>query len=163
MTRRGHVLAGAAAVIPLYLTGVIASPYVVAASFVSFNVPDTMETGFVGGRRLIPHRTLTHWWPLWAMLLQGAAWMPGIAHWVAQGVAIGALVHIAVDAFSPCGVPVLLPAAAYRRSVAIFYRTGDTMGEAAMILTVAAVALLYGLARQAPLAKMLSDLFAEAL
>lgn len=79
------------------------------------SAPDWLEiVTHVGNRRLslIPHRTLTHWWPVWF----GAAYLVWTSHalpWFTAVIAFGfiasAILHIVMDSFSVSGVPFLLP------------------------------------------------------
>lgn len=111
------------------------------------NAPDWMEItqkpervpDWNGGMRwqrrsIIPHRTLTHWWPIWALAIAigwhywGAtvlgwradsaawygAWMPGlslrsIAICAWAGFCTGAVGHLLCDLPNPSGIPLFLP------------------------------------------------------
>jgi membrane-bound metal-dependent hydrolase YbcI (DUF457 family) len=74
---------------------------------------------------LIPHRTLTHWPPLWF----GLAWLvweqnyPWYAESLIFGFIASALLHIVMDSLSKSGVPILLPFAKFRMRVPL-YSTG---------------------------------------
>lgn len=72
--------------------------------------PDHLEGEFLGDR-IIPHRTLTHWFPFWLAALVVFAFLTRISlfAWLPLGYAVGGLLHIACDALTPMGVPVLTP------------------------------------------------------
>lgn len=93
-----------------------------AISFVvGSKAPDWLEIRtWIMGRRLslIPHRTITHTWWLWVLimlcsplLLSGSP----LALWLTLGFALGCLLHIGMDALTPMGVPVLNPFGTRRR------------------------------------------------
>lgn len=90
-------------------------PEVIAATvaLVSCTVPDWTEIQcFRGGVRvgtLIPHRTITHWPPLWLALLAWGCADGTYVGAIAFGCAIGALTHILGDAPNPMGIPWLFP------------------------------------------------------
>jgi hypothetical protein len=82
------------------------------------SLPDALEgvVGFgpTGNRRsLIPHRTLTHSPWGWLVALAFGLMLPGAATPWGQlaigkflaGIAVGALVHLMIDIFSPTGIP----------------------------------------------------------
>lgn len=82
--------------------------------------PDWLEMAwFCFGKResLIPHRTLTHWPVLWITALAGALWFTHGAATRIQGLealallafVIAGMLHIAMDALTPMGVPLLTP------------------------------------------------------
>lgn len=59
----------------------------------------------------IPHRTITHWWPLYAIAF-GAPWLATtnpILHQFFLWVAIGSVLHILEDSLTVGGVPLLNP------------------------------------------------------
>jgi membrane-bound metal-dependent hydrolase YbcI (DUF457 family) len=67
---------------------------------------------------LIPHRTITHWFVLWCVLL---AWMtlrlmgdPNMLDFLAFGLVSSAWLHIYMDSRTPMGIPILHP---WKRSV----------------------------------------------
>lgn len=141
MTSKGHKLTAMAfggLIAAMMLTGHLVPPYpqeyILAVTGLWFagivigsSSPDWLEvvTHVKGGtgqkdRRLslIPHRTLTHWPPLWigiAYLL----WQQEFT-WFVESFAFGfiasALLHIAMDSLSKSGVPILLPLAKFRSS-----------------------------------------------
>lgn len=89
----------------------IPMPLPLAAGFLTYagaTAPDWMERPL--GIRLIPHRTITHWWAIYAGAMCGAFFYFEIAQSVLiASFCIGALVHISGDALTPMGVPALTP------------------------------------------------------
>ncbi|MBF0282819.1 MAG: metal-dependent hydrolase [Zetaproteobacteria bacterium] len=129
MTKQGHFKIGvgvalAGAALTYSLTH---NAYYAAATFtlaaLSSSIPDTLEIPiWRKGERysIIPHRTITHWVPAWALLVGAIAWqtlylgssalgLPEIAELVVYSIAIGALGHCIADMMTPMGVPVILP------------------------------------------------------
>ena len=115
------------------------------ATVLASSAPDQLEgvyywsraSIFLGGRSarlsLVPHRTLTHWPIAWLIALVGCTLLLNGMHdaigprWffaLGRGVALGALVHLALDAFSPMGIPMLQPFGP-RRNIATIYTTGS--------------------------------------
>ncbi|AOV18764.1 hypothetical protein BJI67_16115 (plasmid) [Acidihalobacter aeolianus] len=73
--------------------------------------PDHLE-GELLGMRLIPHRTITHWLPLWLLLAGFSAWLAvrfSLPGYVVLGYALGGLLHVIADLLTPMGVPILTP------------------------------------------------------
>lgn len=78
-----------------------------------------------GGKRLIPHRTLTHWWPLWVWLFISTLHMQGtLISALLEGFALGGLSHLVVDLPNPMGVPFATPFASSRKSLK-WWRSGQ--------------------------------------
>lgn len=80
----------------------------VASAMVGSTLPD------LDLRLGIPHRTLTHWWILYAGLAAVSEVLPlpsvpPLANHVVYWLCIGALFHILEDSVTPSGVPLLLP------------------------------------------------------
>lgn len=72
--------------------------------------PDWMELP-VGNRRLITHRTLTHWLPLWIVAMASLFFIaiePPM-HAFLLGFCVGGIVHLSGDILTPMGVPILTP------------------------------------------------------
>jgi membrane-bound metal-dependent hydrolase YbcI (DUF457 family) len=114
----------------------------VAAS--STTMPDWIEIPYYrGGSRagsLIPHRTITHWPALWAILIWWGVHDATIIGGVVIGAAVGSLVHILGDAPNPMGIPWLLPHRRLRFGKKGWWRSGQH--EFLMILFFAAVGFL---------------------
>lgn len=99
------------------------SPYVcaliVAGAAVAAKAPDYLEGG------MIRHRTVTHWWVWWALLIvlglhafsHGAPLIGGFL----GGFGIGGLTHLLFDLPNPAGIPLLTP---YRRVSLKWWRSG---------------------------------------
>lgn len=134
MTGKGHALVGVgvglglAGFFPAGVPAILAFAGAVSGS----TAPDWLElpqrASFWGGQgvRLIPHRTLTHWWPLWvAAILSTVQFLHGafFAPWLI-GFAAGGLSHLLVDLPNPMGIPILTPFAKSRRSLR-WWRSGQ--------------------------------------
>jgi inner membrane protein len=134
---------------------------VAAGAIVAASLPDIAE-GVLGygptGQRfsIIPHRTATHFpWPYLAVMAI-SFWIPSIlgievAAFV-RGLALGALLHLFLDAMSPAGIPLLR--VGERRSFGLFlsgshpyiYRTG-TIEEWRVLLPAIALTVVYVMTR----------------
>lgn len=85
------------------------------ALMVGSKAPDWLELRrWWGGKRfsVIPHRTLTHTWWVWVAAMILAPWWLGLSSWVAlawQIFCLSCLLHVAMDAMTPMGVPLLNP------------------------------------------------------
>lgn len=117
----GLAVAAGAAIAPH--AGVHVAAALVISAYPGTTAPDWLEAP-IGGVRLIPHRTVTHWLPLWLGLL-GAGALLGLlsplAGAVLGGFALGGLSHWFGDYGTPMGVPVLHP---FRRRSARLWATG---------------------------------------
>lgn len=104
-----------------------------AAAFPGATAPDWLEIAHAkegqDGRwhrsSIIPHRTITHWWPLWFFPLLAAAimlgdsshkWAAGLATAV-LGFCAGGLSHLICDIPDPTGIPISSPRAHSRISL----------------------------------------------
>jgi inner membrane protein len=132
VSKTGHLITGVAlGFILLHTTHDIAASAAVAAGAL---VPDAAEgvIGYPFGNRLsiIPHRTLTHWPYLYvaiALIAHRFAGSDALGISVGSiifGLAVGALLHLALDVLSPCGVPLGNPFGA-RTSIGL-RRPGNT-------------------------------------
>lgn len=114
----------------------------VAAS--ATTMPDWIEIPiYRGGSRagsLIPHRTITHWPPLWLLLIAWGVHDASIIGAVVIGSAIGSLVHILGDAPNPMGIPWLLPHKRLRFGKKGWWRSGQH--EFLMVLSFVAVGFI---------------------
>jgi inner membrane protein len=84
--------------------------------------PDRLEAPVFDRRKkirrsLIPHRTLTHWPPLWIIMALFFHWLSGVAtdvlifeaaH-VGYGFCLSSLLHLAMDVLTPMGIPLIKP------------------------------------------------------
>jgi membrane-bound metal-dependent hydrolase YbcI (DUF457 family) len=118
VSKGGHALAALA--VGAYMA--LAIPHgalLGVATALAAQVPDSVEivVGFGPGgerRSLLAHRTLSHSpWPWVAVVVFGLLLAPAVTPWgavaigkVVAGVGAGALVHLALDLFSPTGIPV---------------------------------------------------------
>jgi len=115
--------------------------------FLAASAPDRLEVSYRdssssahnGYSRLIKHRTITHWWPIWVSLCYYSlnisqfisgfftvdATITGYLASIIYGYSLGALIHIATDSMSPMGVPILLPFGRYRKGIKL-YTTGKS-------------------------------------
>jgi len=95
----------------------------------STTMPDWIELPFYkNGVRcgsLIAHRTLTHWPPLWFLLIAWGVHDSTIIGALAIGAAVGSLYHIMGDAPNPMGIPWLLPHRRMRFGKKGWWRSGQ--------------------------------------
>lgn len=115
--------------------------------------PDRLEVPWVDRfdqrRSLIPHRTLTHWPPLWLVALAGAYWVvtasigwPTLLGWLLLGYVGSGLLHLAIDAGSGSGIPLFTPFG--RRYSYHLYRTGSIRELGLLSVLLGAFALIGG-------------------
>ena len=114
MSKGGHLLTACALSYAIYERS--ASPTLALGTLLGSSFPDIGEIVQFFGRwraSLIPHRTLTHWIPLYVILIIALPTIaPGMPWWalnLARGVCCGSLLHIVLDAFSPVGIPLFNP------------------------------------------------------
>lgn len=132
MTGSGHRWTGiGAAFFAAALAKITGMPELVAGAVAaaSTTVPDWIEfpyyrKGVLAGR-LISHRTITHWPPLWVLLGFWACSLGGLEGAMMLGVAVGALVHILGDAPNPMGIPWLVPHQRIRFGKKGWWRSGQ--------------------------------------
>lgn len=74
---------------------------------------------------LIPHRTITHWPPLWLLLIYWGIQDQTILGAIAIGSSIGSIWHILGDAPNPMGIPWLLPHKRIRLGQKGWWRSGQ--------------------------------------
>lgn len=118
--------------------------------------PDVGELVRFRGRwrsSLIPHRTLTHWLPLYVgILFVLPLVVPGLPPPIAdvvRGICAASILHVVLDMFSPAGIPVLNPFGA-RVSVGLrrhsgkpcLYRTGTLEELPIVVITVVGMVFL---------------------
>ncbi|GBG14372.1 single-stranded DNA exonuclease [Novimethylophilus kurashikiensis] len=138
MTGRGHRWTGVgAAFMAAALARAFHLPELVAAAVAagSTTLPDWVEMPFYRrdaktGMRvrvgaLIPHRTITHWPPLWLGVIYWGVHAGGFVGSMAIGAAIGAIVHILGDAPNPMGIPWLVPTKRLKLGKKGWWRSGE--------------------------------------
>lgn len=87
---------------------------------ISAGLPDTLEFAQFdpSGRRssILPHRTITHWWPLWGSLFlvayflhSNGSYLLFLLKYALMGVSASAFLHLACDAITVSGIPILHP------------------------------------------------------
>jgi inner membrane protein len=135
MTGKGHLIIGAIISLATFKMssslGAIGIITAIATIFGS-TAPDWMEIRR-GEKTLIPHRTITHWLPIWILLFvySLSQFNPSIISFIADinddlylaltyklnviyssillGFSIGGLLHLLVDLPNPMGIPILSP------------------------------------------------------
>ena len=130
MTGKGHNWAGVALIPAVYyetfstfnshIVSMIASLALLSGS----TAPDWLEIRKKKGGTIITHRTITHWLPLWILMLFGANFLMVNETFELMGAvynsnkyfaacilgfSVGGLLHLAVDFPNPMGVPVFTP------------------------------------------------------
>lgn len=143
MTGRGHRWTGVGAAFLAAAAAHLAhlpELFAAAVAAASTTMPDWIELPvYRNGARtgsLIPHRTLTHWPPLWAGLAAWGVHDGGLLGAVAVGAAIGSFTHILGDAPNPMGIPWCWPTRRLRIGKKGLWRSGQH--ELLMILGYAA-------------------------
>ena len=146
MTGKGHRLTGlgagffAAALVHTLGFNYKAELVSALLAVLSTNIPDwieipTYKRGIRTGT-LIPHRTITHWPPLWLGFIYIAFhYLEPLYAAALMGVCVGALVHILADAPNPRGIPWLLP----NKRITLLgglWRSGEFEKTLVMIFTV---------------------------
>lgn len=99
-------------------------------------------------RSVIPHRTITHWWPLWLIVLSIGFYlfhqtgresiMAGI---MIIGFSAGAWMHLLMDIPNPSGIPIKTPYAKSRYGLG-WWKSGNSLEPIAGILMVVGSAML---------------------
>lgn len=165
MTKKGHTIVnGCISLVTWIVSGDILFSLAV---FLAASAPDTLEisyrssSGYKGYSRVINHRTITHWWPLWVFLwyysLQISFFLADITHTNTSithylnsfilGYAVGGIVHLSVDALSPMGIPILTPFSKSRKSLTL-YSTGKT--EWRVVYPIAFFTILWVISKKTP-------------
>jgi membrane-bound metal-dependent hydrolase YbcI (DUF457 family) len=176
----GHKLTGIAAgclaAAALFLLIHDRSLVAIPAGYVGGTAPDWLEIAHAEfssqqqrwvRRSIIPHRTITHWWPLWLILLAGViawpvpAWIISLGLFngenlftvnlapllraVLAGFAAGGVMHLIMDVPNPSGIPILTPMA-YSRWSLHWWRSGNAQEPLAGLGMVALAAGILWLA-----------------
>lgn len=149
MTGTGHHVAAVGAALPcFFFCPVVVTDWPGSSSILSLlgalgcvtggKAPDWLEFP-IFGHRLIPHRTLTHWIPLWLITFLALLIVPldPPIQVFLLGFVVGNLVHISGDALTPMGIPVWSP---MRRKTLARWRSGGFQ-EATWVLGVWAVSM----------------------
>jgi inner membrane protein len=137
MTGKGHTWVGLATAIAVYkfsndlgLTGFVA----VLGHILGATAPDWMEIRVKSGegmRTLIPHRTITHWLPIWLVMfyfsyatatesIDLGIPINGYLVEFIMGFAIGGLLHLLTDLPNPAGIPIISPSGKFRFSLKLW-------------------------------------------
>jgi membrane-bound metal-dependent hydrolase YbcI (DUF457 family) len=98
---------------------------------------------------VIPHRTITHWWPLWVALafvvvtmlfhvlhLFAARDAEIVIRMALAGFVAGGVMHLLMDLPNPTGIPILSPFARSRKSLR-WWRSGNAFEPMAGVLMTA--------------------------
>lgn len=151
MTGNGHRLTGLGAgffsAALVHTLGFNYTAEIVAGIIASLSttVPDWIEIptyrkGMRAGT-IIPHRTITHWPPLWLGLIYIAFhYLEPLYAAALIGVSVGALAHILADAPNPMGIPWLLP----NKRVSILgglWRSGEFEKTMVIVFTIAGASM----------------------
>ncbi len=119
MTKTGHQMTGVGAA--LAAVGLIGSAYpgqnlflIAVLAFFGSSAPDWLEIpqGWQGRKRLsvIPHRTWTHWWPVWTgATLFGLGVFTAVPHPFVLAFTLGVWLHLLMDIPNPMGLPLWSP------------------------------------------------------
>ena len=173
MGRTGHHLTGLAAGILTAAAGWhtfgVSSLAAVPFGWSGGSAPDWLEIShaeFSGSRQkwvrvsVIPHRTITHWWPLWLAAATLVVIWPvhvpaihlfaaktiqtnGILRMALAGFVAGGVMHLLMDVPNPTGIPILTPMARSRWSLRL-WRSGNALEPlAGMVMTIMAGAVLW--------------------
>lgn len=106
----------------------------------SFGWPGQLAAWILGG--VFGHRGITHSIMGLAILLVGLAFVPGLPAWVAAAVVLGCAVHIAGDACTVSGVPLLWPLE--RRFGPRLFETGSFVETGVLVPLFCAGTILFG-------------------
>lgn len=151
MTGQGHRLTGvgagffAAALVHTLGFNYTAELLAAIAAASSTTLPDWLEIPIykkgVRTKTFIPHRTITHWPPLWLGLMYIAfTYLEPMYAATVLGICVGALAHIVADAPNPMGVPWFWP----HKRVSIFgglWRSGEFEKTMTFIFTLAGIGI----------------------
>lgn len=102
--------------------------------------PDHLE-GELLGMRLIAHRTVTHWLPVWLALAGLSLWLAvrfSLPGYLIFGYALGGLLHVLGDLLTPMGVPLLSPTR--RQSLHLVHGLGGELAVVALSLGIGVLA-----------------------
>lgn len=169
MGRTGHrltgIAAGCLAVCAFWPTVGVPSLVAIPAGYFGGTAPDWLEIAHAEysakyqkwvRQSVIPHRTITHWWPVWAALSALLVAWPfrfsadPLIHMAGAGFVAGAWMHLLMDLPNPTGIPIVTPRAKSRFGFG-WWKSGNALEPLAGVLMVAgAGALLFGVAHRSP-------------
>lgn len=124
---------GVAASVPFYKTqNWLMAALVLAVALWGARAPDALEMyKWSDGKRrsIIPHRTITHWPPVWILIALPAYFYTPTEYQplIVVGL-LACLLHLLMDFLTPSGIPLFNPFGKSYRF--ILYRTGSLKGEA---------------------------------
>ena len=98
---------------------------------------------------VIPHRTITHWWPLWVLAasLPFLIRMPVLLNMATMGFVAGAWMHLLMDLPNPTGIPMATPRARSRFGFG-WWKSGNALEPlAGVVMVIGAGLLLFLVAR----------------
>lgn len=128
----GHHVTGAItgttlaiAAIKYYDIGSFSAAAAIMGGWIGGTLPDTLEGP--ARARIIPHRTITHWIPMWLAVLV-SCWfppistLPEIGRMAVYGLVGGAITHLLTDWPNPLGIPIKTP---WKRHSLGLWRSGE--------------------------------------
>ncbi|MHB1631049.1 MAG: metal-dependent hydrolase [Acidithiobacillus sp.] len=166
MGRTGHhltgIAAGCLAACAFWSTAGVPSLVAIPAGYFGGTAPDWLEIAHAEystkyqkwmRQSVIPHRTITHWWPVWAALSALLVTWPfqsfqadTLIRIAGTGFVAGAWMHLLMDLPNPTGIPIVMPRAKSRFGLG-WWKSGNALEPLAGVLMVAgAGALLFGVA-----------------
>ena len=181
MGRTGHRLTGIAAgclvACAFWRSDGVLSLAAIPAGYFGGTAPDWLEIAHAEysqkyqrwmRQSVIPHRTITHWWPVWAAASAllviwpfaccqttfagcqplSFAWFLLVTRIAGTGFVAGAWMHLLMDLPNPTGIPMVTPRARSRFGFG-WWKSGNALEPLAGVLMVAgAGALLFGVIHQ---------------
>ena len=164
MGRTGHRLTGIAAgclvACAFWRSDGVLSLATIPAGYFGGTAPDWLEIAHAEysqkyqrwmRKSVIPHRTITHWWPVWVavsvllVVWPFAAWT--LARIAGTGFVAGAWMHLLMDIPNPTGIPIATPRARSRFGFG-WWKSGNALEPlAGVVMVVGAGALLFLVAR----------------
>jgi inner membrane protein len=150
MTKSGHQLTGIGAALAAIglitlIDPIFSNPLLTGfVAFFGATAPDWLEIplGWNGRQRLsvLPHRTWTHWWPLWLLgTAYGLGWITRTPHPLWLAFCIGGWWHLVLDAPNPMGLPVWTP---YQRKSLSWWKSSERIPELVLLSLGTGFALL---------------------
>jgi membrane-bound metal-dependent hydrolase YbcI (DUF457 family) len=173
MGRTGHrltgIAAGCLAACAFWPSAGVLSLVTIPAGYFGGTAPDWLEISHAEystkykrwmRKSVIPHRTITHWWPVWvAVSALLVAWpFPALAgcqpteistitRMAGTGFVAGAWMHLLMDIPNPTGIPMATPRARSRFGFG-WWKSGNALEPlAGVLMVVGAVALLFSVSK----------------